>query len=77
MRGGRVVADSSDVQQTPVGLEADWPPLRQIVQPLTDGEVARMVGGGFSARDADFFVVLLDPRPFTIAHSDAANLNPE
>ena len=46
---GRVVADSLDVQQTSVGLKADCPQLREVVEPSTDAEVAGVVDGGFRA----------------------------
>jgi hypothetical protein len=44
--GDRVVAESLDVQQTPVGGEADLPQRGQIGQPFPDRKVAGVVDGG-------------------------------
>ena len=54
------MADSLDVEQTSVGAEADLPQRGQVVQPLADGEVARVVDRGFSAKGTSLLVVLLD-----------------
>ena len=55
-----VVAETLDVEQTSVGLEADLPQGGQVLQPLADAEVARVVDGGLGAKRAAFLVVLLD-----------------
>src|SRR5258707_12388551 len=61
-----VVAGALDVQQTSVGLEADLPQGGQILQPLADAEVTRVVDGGLRAQGAPFLVVLLDARPLVV-----------
>ena len=44
--GDRVVAESLDAQQAPVGGEADLPQGGQIGQPFADPEVGGVVDGG-------------------------------
>src|SRR5438874_7729067 len=56
-----IVADSLDVEETSVGLEADLPKRREVLKPLADGEVARAVDGRLGAQRAPFLEVLLDP----------------
>jgi hypothetical protein len=50
--GGGVVADVFDVQQTPVGGEADLPQCGEVRQPFTQVEVAGVVDGGLGAQGA-------------------------
>ena len=54
-----VVADSLDVQKTSVGLEADCPQCGQILQPLADAEVARVIDRRLGAEGSPLLVVLL------------------
>src|SRR3954451_11739705 len=56
----RVVAESLDVEQTPVGGEGDLPQGGQGGQSLADGEVAGVVDRGLGAQRPPFLVVLLD-----------------
>src|SRR6516162_6534571 len=61
----RVMAEAFDFEKTSVGLKADLPQVGQVTQPFADGEVARMVEGGFGASPREglagnFLVVLLD-----------------
>ncbi len=56
----RVVAESLDAQQAPVGGEADLPQGRQVGQPFPDAKVARIVDGGLGAQRPSFLVILLD-----------------
>jgi hypothetical protein len=58
--GDRVVAESLDVQETPVGRKADLAECGQIGQPLADRKVGGVVDGGFGAQRPPVFVVLLD-----------------
>lgn len=44
-----IVADVLDAQETSVGLKADLPQSRQILQPFADLEVTRIVDGSFGA----------------------------
>ena len=44
-----IVAESLDVQETSVGLEADLPQSGEIMQPFVDLEVTRVVDGGLGA----------------------------
>ena len=57
---GGVVADLLDVEETPVGVEADLPECGQVVEPFPDGEIAGVVDGGLGAKGDSFFEVLLD-----------------
>ena len=41
--GHWIVAESLDVQETSVGIVADLPQLREILQPLSDAKVAGVV----------------------------------
>ena len=61
-----VVADGLDVEQTPVGLEADLPQRRQVVQPLADGEIAWVVDGGLGAQGAGEFAIWVDLAPLVV-----------
>ena len=61
-----VVADALDVQQTPVGLEADPPQLRQVFQRATDVEVPGVVDRRLRPQGPAFLVVLLDAGPFVV-----------
>ena len=58
--GDRVVAESLDAQQAPVGGVADLPQGGQIGQSFPDPEIAGVVDGGFGAQGFSFLVVLLD-----------------
>lgn len=58
--GGRVVAGSLDVQETPVGVEADLPQGGQVGQPFADPEVAGVVDGGLGPQRDPALVVLPD-----------------
>ena len=58
--GDRVVAESLDAQQAPVGGVADLPQCGQIGQSFPDPEIAGVVDGGFGAQGFSFLVVLLD-----------------
>ena len=55
-----------DVEETPVGLEADLPQRGQVLEQLADAEVASVVNGGFRPQCPAFFVILLDPCGFVI-----------
>jgi hypothetical protein len=46
---GRVVTESLDVQETPIGGEADLAERRQVGQSFPDLEVAGVVDGGLSS----------------------------
>jgi hypothetical protein len=48
--GDRVVAEVLDVEETPVGGEADLPQGGQIIQSFPDLEVAGVVDGGFGLK---------------------------
>src|SRR6187402_2562899 len=61
-----IVTDSLGVQKPSVGLEADLPQLRKVLQSFADGEVARVVDGCLRPKCAPFFVVLLDLGVFVI-----------
>src|SRR4051794_10474169 len=56
-----VVADSLDVQETSVGLEADLPQSGQVVQSLAEVEVTSVVDGRLRPQRTAFLIVLLDP----------------
>ncbi len=56
---GGVVADSLDVEETSVGVEADLPECGQVVQPFADAEVAGVVDGGLGPKCDSFLVILL------------------
>jgi hypothetical protein len=55
-----ILAETLDVQETSVGLEADLPQGRKMIQPFVDGEVAHVVDGGLRSQAPTFLVVLLD-----------------
>lgn len=57
-----IMADSLDVQQTSVGVEADLAQGAQVLQPFADGEVSGVINGGLCAQGSTLFVVLLDAR---------------
>src|SRR4051794_30945337 len=59
-RMDRVVVESLDAEQAPVGGEADLPQRGQIRQPFPDSEVAGVVDGGLGPQRTSFLVVLLD-----------------
>jgi hypothetical protein len=61
-----VVADSLDVEQTSVGLEANLPQCGQVGQSLADLEIASVVDGRLSPQGAAFLIVLLDPSVFIV-----------
>ncbi len=63
---GRVVADSLDVEETSVGVEADLPECGQVVQPFADAEVAGVVDGGLGPERDTFFVILLHAGRFEL-----------
>ena len=44
-----IVRYGLDVEKTSVGLEADLPQSRQVLQEFADAEVARVIDGGFGA----------------------------
>jgi hypothetical protein len=56
----RVVAESLDAQQAPVGGVADLPQSGQIGQPFAEVEVHGVVDRGLGAERPSFLVVLLD-----------------
>ncbi|MCA1704871.1 MAG: hypothetical protein LC808_17040 [Actinobacteria bacterium] len=61
LRGAdRVVAESLDAEQAPVGRDADLPQGGQISQPFPDTEVAGVVDGRLGAQRLPVLVVLLD-----------------
>ncbi len=55
-----VVADRLDLEEASVGVKADLPQRGQVVEPLAQAEVARVVDGGFGTQGLAFLVVLLD-----------------
>jgi hypothetical protein len=57
---GTIVADAFDVEETPVGLEADGSQGRKILDQPADAEVVSVVDGGFGAEGPSLLVVLLD-----------------
>src|SRR6185436_2463780 len=61
-----VVADSLDVEETSVGLEANLPQCGQVVQSFADLEVVSVVDGRLGSQGAAFLVVLLDPSVFIV-----------
>ena len=63
---GAVMADALDVQETSVGLKADLSQGAEVVQPFTDGEVVRVIDGGFGAQSASFFMILMDLGAFVV-----------
>jgi hypothetical protein len=60
------VADPLDVQETPVGREADLPQRRKVLQPSTDGEVARVIGRDLGPKRLPLLVVRLDPAALVV-----------
>ena len=56
-----VVADSLDVEQTSIGLEAYFPQGEEVLEPFPDPKIPGVVDGGFGAQSSAFLVVLLDP----------------
>jgi hypothetical protein len=54
--------DTVWVQQTSVGLEAEPPQFRLVLQQLADAEVACVVDGGFGAEGTTFLMIVLDAR---------------
>jgi len=58
---GTVVAESLDVEEASVGLEADLPQRGEVWQPLAEGEVAGIIDGGLGPEGAPLLVILLDP----------------
>ena len=46
---GAIVTAVLDVQETSIGLKADLPQGRQMLQPFAQGEVTGVVDGGLSA----------------------------
>jgi hypothetical protein len=63
---GTVVRDLLDPQQAPVGLKADLPQCRQVLQLFADAKIARIVDGGLGAKRTSLFVILLDSRVFVL-----------
>ena len=61
-----VMAESLDVQGTPVGLKADLPQGGQVLQPFAHVEVARIMDRRFGVQSTAFLVVLLDARMFVV-----------
>ncbi len=50
-----------DVEETPVGGEADLPECGKIVEPSADTEVTGVVDGGLGPEGLALLVILLDP----------------
>src|SRR5215471_18956988 len=61
-----VVGHAFDFQQTTVGLEADFPQSRQVVQPLAHTEIPGVVDRRLGAQGTSFLVILLDARVFVV-----------
>lgn len=57
-----VMADSLDVEKTPVGLEADLFEVIEVAQPALGAEVVRVVDHRLGPQRATLLVVLLDAR---------------
>src|SRR5437879_2804085 len=62
----RIVRDGLDFEHTPVGLKSDVAKRRQVVETLSDVEVAGVVDGGLGAERLAFFVILLNARAFVV-----------
>ena len=62
----RIVAESLDVQETSVGVVADLPQLRKILQPFSDAKVAGVVDRSLGAKSSTFLVILLDVGGFVV-----------
>jgi len=60
------MADFFDLEQSAVGLKADYSQRRQVAQTLADREIACVIDGGFDPQSAAFFVILLDARPLVV-----------
>src|SRR5215472_18770558 len=59
------MAEAFDFEKTSVGWKADLPQFGQVTQPFADGEVARIINGGFGASPGEglagnFLMILLD-----------------
>jgi hypothetical protein len=63
----RVVIESLDALQAPVGFEADLPQCGQIHKTFTDVAVTGVVDGGFGLQRSSFLVVLLDGGVFIVS----------
>ena len=63
---GRVVAELLDVQETSVGVKADLPEGRQVVQPATDAKISCVGDSSLRSQHAAFLVILFDPRDFVV-----------
>ncbi len=61
-----VAARSLDVEETPIGFEADLLECREIMEPFADTEVVGVVDGGLGAEGLSLLVVLLDLRSFVV-----------
>src|SRR5215212_590973 len=61
-----VVADSLNVKETSIGLEAYLPQSGQVVQSFADIEVPSLVDRRLGPQGASFLVVLLDPSVFIV-----------
>src|SRR3954447_4548527 len=55
-----------DVEQTPVGSKADLPQSRQVLQSLSNSEIASVVDCSLGAERASLLVILLDTRVLVI-----------
>src|SRR5664280_3431829 len=64
--GDRVVVESLDALQAPVGLEADLPQCGQIHKTFPDVEVVGVVDGGLGSQRSSFLVVALDGGVFVV-----------
>src|ERR687898_198818 len=64
--GDRVVVESLDAEEAPVGGEADLAECGQVGQPLPDLKIVAVVDGGFGAQRSSLFVILLDRRGFVV-----------
>jgi hypothetical protein len=61
LRGAdRVVAESLDAEQAPVGGKADLPQRGQVSQPFTNSEIAGVVDGGLGPSCPAVLVILLN-----------------
>ena len=58
---GGIMTETLDVEETPVGGEADLPQSGQVAQPSADAEIVAVVDGGLSSEGSTLIVVLLDP----------------
>jgi hypothetical protein len=61
-----VVARCLDVEETPVGGEADLPERREVEEPSADAEVLGVVDRGLGAKSATLLVILLDRAAFVL-----------